>query len=184
MSSLSRSLAVSRRLVTSTLLAVTSAVALPAQQAASKPTLAPLFSVPWGVSIDTLQSRAQALGWEFVQVDDDGDYAFRARIDGEHAMVFATFGPQGLTRVLVSVTPHPAAMVTYQHVADTLRHHIGPAVLSTHDGDRPMPPAPSMILASAWQGVLMGLRRDGRIILVLTCPEMSPRLPVKQGPVT
>lgn len=184
MSSLSRSLAVSRRFVTASLLAVTSAASLPAQQAASNRALAPLFSVPWGLSVDSLKSRAQALGWEFVQVDDDGDYAFRARIDGENAMVFATFGSQGLTRVLVSVTPHPAAFMTYEHVADTLRQHIGPAVLSSHDGDRPMPPAPSMIQASAWQGVLMGLRRDGRIILVLTCPEMSPRLPVKQGPVT
>lgn len=147
--------------------------------------LTPLFGVPWGTSVDSLHTRAGSLGWEFVQVDGDGDYAFRTRIDGEDAMVFATFGPKGLTRVLVSVTPHPAAPVTYEHVADTLRQRFGPAVLSSHDSKTPTPPAASMLQAHAWQGVLMGLRRDGRIILVLTCPESSPKLPARYaGPAT
>lgn len=187
MSSASRSLAVLQRLVTAVLFSVAPA-ALLAQQAASpraESRNAPLFGVPWGVSVDSLHARAEALGWRFVQVDGDGDYVFRARIDGEDAMVFATFGPTGLTRLLVSVTPHPAAPVTYEHVADTLRHHFGPAVLSSHDGKTPTPPASAMLQASAWHGVLMGLRRDGRIILVLTCPETSPKLPARHvGAVT
>lgn len=181
MSSASRSLAVLRRLVTAVLFSV-APPALLAQQAASSQVLAPLFRLPWGVSVDSLRTKAEALGWEFVQVDGDGDYAFRTRVDGEDAMVFATFGPTGLMRILVSVTPHPAAPVTYEHVADTLRQQFGPAVLSSHDGKTPTPPAASMLQASAWHGVLMGLRRDGRIILVLTCPESSPRLPVRKGP--
>jgi hypothetical protein len=184
MSSVSRSLAVFGRLVTVALLSVAPA-ALSGQQPASSQVLAPLFGVPWGTSVDSLHDRAEGLGWEFVQIDGDGDYAFRTRIDGEDAMVFATFGDKGLTRVLVSITPHPAAPATYEHVADTLRQHFGAAVISSHDARTPTPPASSMLQASAWHGVLMGLRRDGRIILVLTCPESSPKLPVRfSGPVT
>ncbi|MCC6317742.1 MAG: hypothetical protein IT361_08635 [Gemmatimonadaceae bacterium] len=142
----------------------------------------PFFGVPWGLPVDSLRSRTAVLGWEFLQVDADGDYAFRARVDGEDAMVFATFGAGGLTRVLVSITPHPGALLTYENVADTLRHHFGPAALSTQDQHRPTPPAPAMLQANAWRGVLMGLRRDGRIMIVLTCPETSPRVPVRRGP--
>lgn len=214
MSSVSRSLAVLGRLVTAALLSVAPAALsgqattgagirdsglvirsdsaghhaesrFPIPDSRYTTSLTPLFRVPWGTSIDSLRGLSQALGWEFVQIDGDGDYAFRTRIDGEDAMVFATFGTNGLTRVLVSITPHPAARVTYDHVADTLRHHFGAAVLSSHDGQTPTPPASSMLQANAWHGVLLGLRRDGRIIVVLTCPESSPKLPSRfGGPVT
>lgn len=147
--------------------------------------VSPLQPAPWGSSADTVRARASDLGWTFVEVDADGDYAFRATIDGQRALVFATFGTKGLTRLLLSVDPHPTVALTYGHLADTLSHRLGPSVLSTEGGAGDLRPARSMLAATAWQGVLMGLRRDGRIIVVLTCPESSPRLPGRQGqPVT
>src|SRR5687768_15733729 len=70
------------------------------------PTPAPLLAVEWGTPADSLMPKAAAAGWEFLAIDEDGDYAFNAKLDGEEALVFATFGTNGLTRLLVSVNPH------------------------------------------------------------------------------
>jgi hypothetical protein len=143
-------------------------------------TAAPFQPVPWGSSVDSLKTRAAHLGWDFVEVDADGDYTFRAVIDGEPALVFATFGKKGLTRLLVSVDPHPGATVTFKHIRDSVSTRLGPALMTT-EGESAELPARSMLAATAWQGVMMGLRRDGRILVVLTCPESSPTLPNRRG---
>ena len=153
---------------------------LPLVASAQAERVAFLQPAPWGATVDSLKVGAAGLGWSFIQVDDDGDYVFRAVVDGESALVFATFGTEGLTRLLVSVDPHPAATITFRHLTDSVSTRLGPAVLST-EGESSDVPARSMLAATAWQGVLMGLRLDGRILLVLTCPESSPRLPSRRG---
>jgi hypothetical protein len=42
-----------------------------------------------------------------------------------------------------------------------------------------------MVAATAWKGIMMGLRRDSRILILFTCPAASPTLPVKKttGPI-
>jgi hypothetical protein len=128
---------------------------------------------------DSLMKRASAAGWQFMAIDEDGDYAFHGRLDGEEALVFATIGASGLTRLLVSVTPHPGAEVTFARLADTLRSYFGPAALATEDDE--VRPSPNMLEATAWEGILMGLRRDRRILILFTCPASSPQIPVKKG---
>jgi hypothetical protein len=143
------------------------------------PTPAPLLAVEWGVSADSLIHTASAAGWRFMTIDEDGDYAFYGRLDGEEAFVFATFGTSGLTRLLVSVSPHAGADHTFERLADTLSAYFGPAALnSTQDEIRP---ARSMIVATAWEGILMGMRRDRRILILFTCPAASPKLPIKKA---
>jgi hypothetical protein len=139
---------------------------------------APLLDVSWGSTPDTVRSRAERAGWSFLTIDDDGDHAYRGSINGESAVVFATYGSAGLVRLLVSIDPHPSAPATYSRLADTLRTRFGSAVLST-DPSSDYRPSPSMVDASAWYGLVMGLRRDGRILLVFTCPSASPQLPVR-----
>ena len=147
------------------------------------PSPAPLFSVEWGMSADSLMKKATAAGWQFMAIDEDGDYAFHGRFDGEEALVFATIEEKGLTRLLVSVTPHPYAEVTFDRIADTLRTYFGPAALTTGDEDDQVRPARSMLAATAWKGILMGLRRDSRILILFTCPAASPKLPVNKAKV-
>lgn len=141
------------------------------------PTPAPLLAVEWGTPADSLMPKAAAAGWEFLAIDEDGDYAFHGRLDGEEALVFATFGANGLTRLLVSVNPHAGAELTFRRLADTLRAHFGPAALTSGE-ETGVRPAPSLMVATAWQGIMMGLRRDRRIIIMFTCPASSPQLPV------
>jgi hypothetical protein len=141
------------------------------------PTPAPLLAVEWGTPADSLMPKAAAAGWEFLAIDEDGDYAFHTKLDGEEALVFATFGTNGLTRLVVSVNPHAGAELTFRHMVDTLRAYFGPAVLASGE-ETGLRPAPSLIAATAWQGIMMGLRRDLRIIIMFTCPASSPQLPV------
>jgi hypothetical protein len=42
-------------------------------------------------------------------------------------------------------------------------------------------PARGLHAATAWRGVVMGLRYDQRIVLVFTCPAMTPELPAVRG---
>ena len=141
------------------------------------PTPSPLLAVDWGTTADSLMPKAAAAGWEFLAIDEDGDYAFHAKLDGEEALIFATFGTNGLTRLVVSVNPHAGAELTFRRLADTLQSHFGPAVLKSGE-ETGLRPAPSLMVATAWQGILMGLRRDLRIIIMFTCPASSPQLPV------
>lgn len=141
------------------------------------PTPAPLLAVEWGTTVDSLMPKAAAAGWEFLAIDEDGDYAFRAKLDGEEALIFATFGTNGLTRLVVSVNPHAGAELTFRHLADTLRSYFGPAALTSGE-ETGLRPAPSLMVATAWQGIMMGLRRDMRIIIMFTCPASSPPLPL------
>jgi hypothetical protein len=143
----------------------------------AQPTPAPLFVIEWGMSADSLVRSATSAGWSFMAIDEDGDYAFHGKLEGEEALLFATIGEEGLTRVLVSVTPHAEAEVTFHRIADTLQTYFGPAALTTKDEE--VRPAPSMLEATAWQGVMMGLRRDRRILILFTCPATSPALPVR-----
>ncbi|MEW5915923.1 MAG: hypothetical protein AB1762_05940 [Gemmatimonadota bacterium] len=147
------------------------------------PTPTPFFAAEWGMSIDTLMRQAANGGWEFLAVDEDGDYTFRGSLPtGEPAYVFATVDSTGgLTRLLISIAPHASADQTFQRLADTLRAHFGDADISSHDAD--VRPAPHMVAATAWRGVLMGLRRDRRILILFTCPASSPRLPVRHSKV-
>lgn len=145
---------------------------------ATHATPAPFIAVDWGTSPDSLIARAAASGWAYSHVDEDGDYAFRGRIGLVNAMAFATFGRSGgLIRLLVSVAPHPFAPATYRELSDTLRSHHGRAALGEDEQDAVARPAPAMAAAAAWPGILMGLRRDGWIMMVFTCPESSPKLP-------
>ena len=140
------------------------------------PTPAPLLPVVWGAKSDSVVAQATRAGWTFSQVDGDGDYAFQGKIGDVDAVAFASFGPNGgLTRVLISVTPHPFAPLTYRQLSDTLRSHYGFARLGGEYDDAA--PAASMHWAAAWPGILLGLRRDGWITMVFTCPESSPKLP-------
>jgi hypothetical protein len=142
------------------------------------PTPAPIISVDWGTIADTVIARAGASGWTFVKIDDDGDYAFQGRIGQAPAMAFATFSiTGGLTRLLVSVAPHPSAPVTYRELTDTLINYHGRARLADNDESSLARPAPTMAAAAAWPGILTGLRRDGWIMVIFTCPEASPKLP-------
>jgi len=143
------------------------------------PTPAPLFAVEWGISADSLLKKATAAGWHFMTVDEDGDYAFVGRLDGEETYVFATIGENGLTRILVSVSPHPEAALTFDRIADTLRNHFGPAELNTSEDE--VRPARHMLAATAWEGILMGLRRDSRILILFTCPAATPSLPTRKS---
>ena len=145
------------------------------------PSPAPLFAVEWGMSADSLMMKATAAGWQFMAIDEDGDYAFHGSLDGEEALAFATIGQNGLTRFLVSVSPHRGADLTFGRIVDTLRAYFGPAALATNDEDEEIRPARSMLAATAWKGILMGLRRDSRILILFTCPASSPALPVKKA---
>lgn len=151
---------------------------LPAQR--PHPTPAPLLSIEWGTPVDTLLQKAQAAGWQFLTVDEDGDYAFRATLAGEEALIFATLGDSGLTRLLVSVTPQADPEAAFRRLSDTLRTHFGPAALSSADDDD-VRPAPWMVAATAWKGVLMGLRRDRHILILFTCPAATPELPLRRS---
>ena len=142
------------------------------------PTPVPLLSVDWGTPADTVLQRASAAGWTFITIDEDGDYAFRTRLDGEEALVFATIGENGLTRLLVSVAPNVDPEATFRRLSDTLRTYFGPAALTTYDEE--VRPAPWMLAATAWEGVIMGLRRDRRILILFTCPAATPQLPLKR----
>lgn len=143
----------------------------------------PLLRADWGASVDSLRHSATQAGWTFLEVDEDGDYVFRAGVEGQEALVFATVESGGLARLLVSVAPHPGVLATWDRMSDSLQKSIGrPSLTSTEPGGAP--PAASMLQSSAWPGVLMGLRRDGRIMVVLTAPHRSPALPVRsRGPV-
>ncbi len=141
------------------------------------PTPAPVLAVDWGTPVDSLMPKAAAAGWEFMAIDEDGDYAFRGRLDGAETLVFATIGQNGLTRLLVSVNPHAGAELTFRRLVDTLKTHFGPADLMSGE-ETGLRPAPSLVAATAWHGILMGLRRDFRIIIMFTCPASSSPLPV------
>jgi hypothetical protein len=145
------------------------------------PTPTPFFAAEWGMSIDTLMQQAANSGWEFLAVDEDGDYTFRGSLPtGEPAYVFATVDSiGGLTRLLLSIAPHASAELTFHSLSDTLRAHFGDADISSHDAD--IRPAPHMVAATAWRGILMGLRRDRRILILFTCPASSPRLPARHS---
>ena len=147
------------------------------------PTPAPVLAVEWGVTAESLVVKAAEGGWEFLGIDEDGDYTFGGRLDGAATMVFATIGASGLTRLLVSVHPHRAADETFSHLVDTVRAHFGPAEMVSGE-ETGLRPAPSLVAATAWKGVLMGLRRDRRIIMVFTCPASSPALPTPRGRLT
>ncbi len=149
-----------------------------AQRAHPAPT--PILAVDWGTTADSLLKKAAEAGWQFIAIDEDGDYAFHAVVDGEEALVFATIGDKGLTRLLASFAPHPQAEVTFRRLADTLRTYFGPAALSS-DNDEDARPAPSMVMATAWKGIVMGLRRDRRILLLFTCPASTPELPAHKS---
>jgi hypothetical protein len=129
-----------------------------------------------------MQKAANA-GWEFIAVDEDGDYTFRGLLgSGEPAYVFATVDSTGgLTRLLLSIAPHASAEITYYRIADTLKAHYGDAAVTSLDEE--VRPAPHMVLATAWRGILMGLRRDRRILILFTCPASSPKLPSRHSKV-
>jgi hypothetical protein len=136
--------------------------------------------VDWGTSADSLLKKAADAGWQFIAIDEDGDYAFHAMVEGEEALVFATIGDNGLTRLLTSFAPHVQAEFTFRRLADTLRTYFGPAVISSDD-DEGVRPAPSMVMATAWKGIMMGLRRDRRILILFTCPSSTPELPIHKN---
>ncbi|HJU72768.1 MAG TPA: hypothetical protein VJ717_03410 [Gemmatimonadaceae bacterium] len=164
--------------------ALTLGIAAVANAQRPHPTPVPLLPVDWGTSADTVLQRAAAAGWSFLTIDEDGDYAFRATMDGEEALVFATIGEKGLTRLLVSVAPHVDPEATFKRLGDTLRTYFGPAALTTYDEE--VRPAPWMLAATAWEGVIMGLRRDRRILILFTCPAATPQLPLarRRDPIT
>ena len=139
-----------------------------------------LLSVQWGTPADSVLAHAAAAGWEFLRIDEDSDYVFRTVLRGQEAVVFASFSKEGLTRLEAALTPQPVNEFTYRQLTDTLAKVYGPAALST-TGDEGLRPARGMIAAIAWPGVLMGLRRDGWISLIFTCPESSPVLPAPRG---
>ncbi|HEY7568603.1 MAG TPA: hypothetical protein VH762_13580, partial [Gemmatimonadaceae bacterium] len=134
----------------------------------------------WGTSADSLLKTATAAGWQFIAIDEDGDYAFHAVVEGEEALVFATIGDNGLTRLLASFAPHREAEFTFRRLADTLRTYFGPAAISSDDQED-VRPAASMVMATAWKGIMMGLRRDRRILILFTCPSASPELPIHKN---
>ncbi|MGQ0648305.1 MAG: hypothetical protein ACT4P7_12115 [Gemmatimonadaceae bacterium] len=138
-------------------------------------------AVDWGATMDSVKARAEAAGWSFTRVDDDSDYVFRGTLGEQEAVVYATFGSRGLTRLTFGIAPHPIAPITYQRLADSVAAHYGTARLVADDEGR-VRPAPMMMAAAAWPGLMMGLRRDGWINLIFTCPETSPRLPEPTGP--
>ena len=140
------------------------------------PTPSPIIPVSWGTSADTVIAHASEVGWHFIKVDEDGDYLFDATVAGERAVAYASFGKRGLSRLVVSVAPHPEAELTYQQLSDTLRASYGFERLASGD-ERGMRAAPGLLRANAWQGILMGLRQDGWITVVFTCPESSPLIP-------
>ena len=156
------------------LLVCATPVALAAQ--AAHPTPEPILAVTWGTSQDSLIARATENGWHFLRVDEDGDYMFDASVKGERALAYATFGKRGLSRLVVSVAPHPEAEATFQQLSDTLRSRFGFERLASGD-ERGTRAAPGLVRAAAWQGILMGLRQDGWITIVFTCPETSPSVP-------
>lgn len=151
-------------------------LAAPAWSQPVHPTPAPFLDVRWGSTLDSVRSAAALAGLDYLRVDEDGDHAFRGVIAGVPAVVFATFGDSGLTRVVVSWDPHPTVASTFERLRDTLSTRFGKAVLAT-DRDGPWRPAAGLFVASAWRGILMGLRRDGRVLMVFTCPAASPKLP-------
>lgn len=134
-------------------------------------TPAPFMTVEWGMSPDTLVLRAAASGWSFSHIDDDGDYTFRGAVDANPAVAYATFSQTGgLTRVMLSVMPNRSAPATYRGILDTLAGQHGRAFINAVDESGEVRPAPGMAAAAAWPGILMGLRRDGWIMLIFTCP--------------
>lgn len=140
----------------------------------------PFAEASWGASSDSVLATARRVGLEFLTVDDDGDYAFRGVVAGTPALVFASFGDSGLTRVTISVDPHPSVASTFERMRDSVVARFGTPAVTT-DSDGPWRPNSSLFVATAWRGILMGLRRDGRILLVVMCPSASPRLPVRGG---
>ena len=145
----------------------------------SHPSPTPILAVDWGTPADSLLKKATAAGWQFIAIDEDGDYAFHAVVEGEEALVFATIGDNGLTRLLASFAPHVQAEFTFRRLADTLRTYFGPAAISSDDEE--LRPAPSMVMATAWKGIMMGLRRDRRILILFTCPASTPELPTHKS---
>lgn len=146
----------------------------------SHPLPTPILAVDWGTPADSLLKKAADAGWQFIAIDEDGDYAFHAVVEGEEALVFATIGDNGLTRLLASFAPHRQAEFTFRRLADTLRTYFGPAAIST-DNEEDVRPAPSMVMATAWKGIMMGLRRDRRILILFTCPSSTPELPIHKN---
>jgi len=145
----------------------------------SHPAPTPILGVDWGTPADSLLKKAADAGWQFIAIDEDGDYAFHAVVEGEEALVFATIGDNGLTRLLASFAPHREAEFTFRRLADTLRTYFGPAAISSdEEGVRP---AASMVMATAWNGIMMGLRRDRRILILFTCPASTPELPIHKS---
>lgn len=162
------------------LLATVSAGVGDAQVSLKHPSPAPLLQVEWGAQADSVVARATRSGWTFSKIDGDSDYVFEGQVNGVPAVAFASFSASGgLSRVLLSVTPHNLVTQTYQGIVDTLRTHHGAAHLGDKQGGDQ--PAPTLHAAAAWPGILLGLRRDGWITLIFTCPEMSPRLPQRRG---
>jgi len=149
-------------------------LALSAQ--AIHPTPSPILAISWGTTADSVIAQAGGAGWRFVRVDDDGDFIFEGSVQGERAVAFATFGTTGLTRIMINVAAQPSPDAIYEHLADTLRAQYGLERLVSGE-DRGWRAAPGIVRANAWQGILMGLRRDGWISMVFTCPESSPKLP-------
>lgn len=153
-------------------------IALGSQSVRPMPDL--LLSVEWGTTADSVLARANRAGWEFQRIDDDSDYVFRTVVRGQEAVVFASFGRNGLTRLEAAFTPQPTTEFIYRQLTDTLVASYGPAALTTSD-DEGLRPARGMLAAAAWPGVVMGLHRDGWISLIFTCPESSPKLPAPRS---
>lgn len=144
--------------------------------AQSFPTPAPLLNVEWGLQADSVIQRARVAGWTFIKIDEDGDYAFHGAFDGAEAMAFASFTGDRLTSLMINVAPHPEAARTFTALLDTLATAYGPAPVNSRES-REYRAAGFLRDAAAWQGILTGLRRDGWITVVFTCPEKSSRLP-------
>lgn len=139
-------------------------------------TPAPILRVEWGLPPDAVRQRVAAAGWTFVTIDEDSDYVFQGSVDGVDAVAFATFKGDRLAILQVNLSPHPGASHTYAVVLDTLASANGPALFSSAT-TREYRPADFLSEAAAWPGLLAGLRRDGWITLVFTCPELAPKLP-------
>ncbi len=143
-------------------------------------TPSPILRVEWGLRPDSVRQRLSDVGWRFVTIDEDSDYVFHGSVDGIEAVAFATFTAERLTALQVNLSPHPGASHTYSIVLDTLASVNGPALFSSAT-TREYRPANFLTEAAAWPGLLAGLRRDGWITLIFTCPERSPALPSPNG---
>lgn len=109
--------------------------------AAARPAQAQEFTfagIDWNSKAADVRQQLQDKGYEFVQVDKDGDYEFKGRLLGQQAQLLALMSEGRLQKMVVFLaTPDEEARSTYADLRRTLVEKYGKPTETIESYDQP-----------------------------------------------